>query len=147
MDNSSVKIAYKLADGKRICLDVSIEVRDLLEQADRQIRSQRRLDRRRHTEYVDGLTDTTTSLPTEDFADQVIKRDSYQRLYAALERLPETQRRRVLLHFAAKLTYHQIAASLTSSIAIYLAACRRKSNNPNSIILFYARRYRASFLF
>ena len=63
MDKQLVEIMYKLADGKRIRLEVSIEVKDLLEQADRQIRSQQRQDRRRHTEYVDGLTDTTTVLP------------------------------------------------------------------------------------
>jgi len=109
MDKPLVEIMYKLADGKRIRLEVTSEVKDLLEQADRQIRSQRRQDRRRHTEYVDGLTDTTTVLPQEDFADLISRMDSYKRLYSAIEKLNETQRRRVILHYFGGLTYRRIA--------------------------------------
>lgn len=111
MDNPFVTIEYKTADEKRICIEVSIEVKKLLEQSDRQIRSQRRQDRRRHTEYIDGLTDTTMVLPQEDFADLVHRLNSYQRLYTAMGKLTETQRRRVVLHYFAELTYRQIAES------------------------------------
>ena len=109
MDKPLVEMIYTLADRKRIRLEVSIEVKSLLEQADRQIRSQRRQDRRRHTEYIDGLTDTTMILPQEDFADLVYRMDSYKRLYAAIEKLTETQKRRVILHYFGGLTYRQIA--------------------------------------
>jgi len=109
MDKPSVEIWYKLANGKRICLEVSIEVKELLEQSDRQIRSQRRQDRRCHTEYVEGLMDTTTVLPQEDFADLVHRRDSYQRLYAAVAELSEVQRRRLLMYYLGGLSYRQIA--------------------------------------
>jgi RNA polymerase sigma factor (sigma-70 family) len=102
-------ITYKLANGKRIRLDVTIEVKSLLEQADRQTRSQRRQERRRHTEYVDGLTDTTTVLPQEDFADLLYRMDGYKRLYDAIDTLTEIQRRRLYLHYFRGLTYRQIA--------------------------------------
>jgi len=110
LDKLSLEIIYKLADGKQIRLDVSIEVKNLLEQVDRQIRSQRRQERRRHTEYIDGLTDTTMALPQEDFADLIARMDSYKRLYAAIEKLPDIQRRRVQLHYLGGFTYRQIAA-------------------------------------
>jgi RNA polymerase sigma factor (sigma-70 family) len=109
MDKPLVTIEYKTADGKRIRLEVSIKVKELLEQSDRQIRSQRRQDRRRHTEYIDGLTDTTTVLPQEDFADLIYRMDSYKRLYATMERLSEVQQRRVLLHYFCGLSYNKIA--------------------------------------
>ena len=109
MDNPLVTIKYKTADGKRICAPVSTAVKELLEQSDRQIRSQRRQDRRRHTEYIDGLTDTTMVLPQEDFADLVNRIDSNKRLYAAIETLSEVQRRRVILYYFAGLTYREIA--------------------------------------
>jgi RNA polymerase sigma factor (sigma-70 family) len=109
MDKPLVQITYKLADGTRVRLEVSPEVKSLLHQADRRARSQRRQERRRHTEYVDGLTDTTTVLPQEDFADLIERMDSYKRLYAALETLSEVQRNRVILHYFGGLTYRQIA--------------------------------------
>ena len=109
MDKPFVEIWYQLANEKRIRLEVSIEVKELLEQSDRQIRSQRRQDRRRHTEYVEGLTDTATILPQDDFADLVYKRDIYQRLYTAIAELSEVQRRRLLMYYLGGLTYRQIA--------------------------------------
>jgi RNA polymerase sigma-70 factor (ECF subfamily) len=108
-DKPFVQISYKLADGTRVRLDVSPEIKSLLQQADRRARSQRRQERRRHTEYVDGLTDTTTAIPHEDFADLITRMDSYKRLYAAMETLPEVQRSRVILHYFGGLTYRQIA--------------------------------------
>ena len=109
MDKPYVEIMYKLADGKRIRLEVTSEVKDLLEQADRQIRSQRRQERRRHTEYIDGLTDTTIVCPQEDFADLVDRMDSYKRLYSAIEKLTDVQKRRLCLYFFGGLTYREIA--------------------------------------
>ena len=55
MDKSLVTIEYKTANGSRICVEVSTSVKELLEQSDRQIQSQRRQDRR----YLDftPLTD------------------------------------------------------------------------------------------
>lgn len=110
MDELSVEIRYKIADGSRIRLEVSAAIKALLELSDRQIRSQQRQERRHHMEYVDGLTDTTTSLPTEDFADLIIRLDSYKRLYNAIRKLSGAQRRRLSLHYFGGLTHRQIAA-------------------------------------
>jgi RNA polymerase sigma factor (sigma-70 family) len=104
-------IVYKLAGGKRIRLEVTSEVKELIESSDRQIRSQRRQDRRHleKEEYEDGLDDTTIVYPHEDFADLVVRMDSYKRLYAAIEKLSETQRRRLRMRFFDGLTFRRIA--------------------------------------
>ena len=109
MDKPLVVIKYKPADGKRISVEVTPTVMELLEQSDRKIRSQRRQEKRRHTEYVDGLTDTTTVLPQEDFANLISRMDSYKQLYAAIDMLSDTQQRRVRLHYFCGLSYRQIA--------------------------------------
>ena len=111
MEKSLVTITYKTANGNRICVEVSTPVKELLEQSDRQIRSQRRQDRR-HLDYVDfigGLSNTVMNCPQADAADLVMKMESYRQLYATIGKLPEVQRRRLLLHFVDNLTYRQIA--------------------------------------
>lgn len=125
MDKPLVEMIYTLADGKRIRLEVSIEVKSLLEQADRQSRSQRRQDRRRHTEYIDGLTDTTIVCPQEDFADLVDRMDSNRRLYAAIGKLSKTQQRRLILHYFGGYTYRQIA--YIEGVAANAVTCSLKS--------------------
>ncbi|MCL2163192.1 MAG: hypothetical protein FWH55_02115 [Oscillospiraceae bacterium] len=104
-------IVYKLADGKQIRLEVTSEVKELIEQSYRQIRSQRRQDRRHleKEEYEDGLANTTIICPHEDFANLVMRMDIYKRLYAAVEKLPETQRRRLRMRFFDAPTYRSIA--------------------------------------
>jgi RNA polymerase sigma factor (sigma-70 family) len=111
MDKPLVTITYKTASGKRICVEVSNPVKGLLEQSDRQIRSQRRQDRRHldYMDFIDGLTDATMNDPQADATDLVMKMESYRQLYAAVNKLPEAQRRRLLLHFVDNLTYRQIA--------------------------------------
>ncbi len=59
MDNSLITIIYKTADGSEICVEVSAPVKDFLEQSDRQIRSQRRQDRR----YVDYILRSRDFIP------------------------------------------------------------------------------------
>jgi RNA polymerase sigma-70 factor (ECF subfamily) len=109
--NESEEIIYKTADGKWVCLDVSMKVKNLLVQADRQIRSQRRQERRRHTEYIEGLTNTSNVRPQEDFADLISRMDSYKRLYSAIKKLPDTQRRRISMYYFKGMTYQKIAES------------------------------------
>jgi len=111
MEKSLVTITYKTANGNRVYVEVSTPVKELLEQSDRQIRSQRRQDRRHldHMDFIDGLTDAAMNDPQADTADLVMKMESYRQLYTAIGKLPEVQRRRLLLHFAENLTYRQIA--------------------------------------
>jgi len=61
MNKTFESIKYKTADGKHICVEVTIEVKELLEQTDRKIRSQGRQDRRYlyRGEYIDGVTDSS----------------------------------------------------------------------------------------
>lgn len=111
MEKSLVTITYKTANGNSICVEVSTQVKELLEQSDRQIRSQRRQDRRHldYMDFIDGLTDAAMNDLQMDVADLVIRMESYRQLYRAISQLSEVQRRRLLLHFVDNLTYFQIA--------------------------------------
>jgi hypothetical protein len=77
MDNPLVGIIYKLANGERISIDVTIAAKELLEQSDRQIRSQRRQDKRR-LNFVGNVDELHTlhTLPHEDVASFVSRMDS-----------------------------------------------------------------------
>ena len=112
MEEPLITIIYKLADGKRIKIEVTSEVGDALEQSDRQIRSQRRQDRRflKYTGYIAEFADSTMAAPDKDTADLLIRMDSYHRLYAALEKLSELQKRRLSMYYFMEMTYRQIAA-------------------------------------
>ena len=118
MDKPKVGIIYTLANGKRIRIDVTIEVKELLEQSDRESRSQKRKDRR-HLNYVESMDelDTLPTQPQEDTAALVIKMDSCKRLYAAISKLPELQKRRLLLYFFHEMNFRQIAELEGVSIA------------------------------
>lgn len=139
MDKPLVKIEYKTADGRRICVEVSTSVKELLEQSDRQIRSQRRQDRRYldNADFIDGLTDAAMRYPQQaDAADLVMKMESYQRLYEAVDELSKVQRRRLLLYFVDNLTHRQIAeldrvnrATVTRSIEGALKQLRKHLAN------------------
>jgi len=111
MDNPLVTIKYKTADGKRICVEVSTAVKELLEQSDRQIRSQGRQDRRYldYAEYIDGVTSSTMATPQEDIADLLMKMELVKQLHAAMDKLTVTQRRRLMLYFYHGFSYRKIA--------------------------------------
>lgn len=111
MDKPLVKIEYKTANGSRICVEVSTSVKELLEQSDRQIRSQRRQDRR----YLDftPLTDEVLEISLfgvyEDTADLLERMERDAQLHKAIGKLTEVQRRRLSLYYFEGLTYSQIA--------------------------------------
>lgn len=110
MDKPFVTITYKLTNGSHICIEVSNEVKELLEQSDRQIRTQRRQDRRHldYMEFIDSLSNAAMINPQSDIADFFIQVENYKRLYAAIDQLSKVQQRRLLLHFVNNLTYRQI---------------------------------------
>ena len=111
MDKPFVTITYKTADGKRICVEVSTSVKELLEQSDRQIRSQRRQDRRHLNFAVHTDEDLATSLlpAYEDAADLLEEMERNARLYEAINKLTEVQRRRLRLYYFDELSYSRIA--------------------------------------
>lgn len=111
MDKPISKILYSLADGKQICVEVSTPVKDLLEQADRQIRSQRRQQRRYLdiAEYIEGESEALMYQPQEDIADLLGKMETNERLYAAIGKLTEIQQRRLSMYYFDEMTTRQIA--------------------------------------
>ena len=111
MDKPLVTITYKAANGNRICVELSTPVKELLEQSDRQIRSQRRQDRRHLDFAVQADEDLLSSLlpAYEDTADLVERIECNTRLYDAIGKLTEIQRRRLCLYYFDGLSYRQIA--------------------------------------
>lgn len=111
MDKPFVTITYKLANGSQICVEVSTSVKELLEQSDRQIRSQRRQDRRHLDFAVHTDEDLTSSLlpAYADTADLLERMERDARLYAAISKLTEVQQRRLHLYYFDGLSYSQIA--------------------------------------
>ena len=89
MDKTLVTITYKTASGSRICVEVSTPVKELLEQSDRQIRSQRRQDRR----HLDLAVRTDESFSDflwpayEDTTDLLIKMERDAMLHEAIGKL------------------------------------------------------------
>lgn len=75
----TVKIIYRTAEGERICVETTAPVKDLIEQADRQTRSQRRQDRRYldFAEYSEECLDSSLTPAHENTADLLkkVKRD------------------------------------------------------------------------
>ena len=110
MDKLLMGIMYTLSNGRRIRINVPAPVGELLEELDRQARSQKRKDRR-YLDFVESVDelDPVNAQPQEDTAALIIRIDSYNRLYAAIEKLPELQRRRLLQYFVEGLNYRQIA--------------------------------------
>jgi len=111
MEKSLVTITYKTASGNKLCVEVSTSVKELLEQSDRQIRSQRRQDRR-HLDFAVQTDEELLSslLPAqEDTADLLERIERDTRLYEAIDRLTEIQRRRLCLYYFDGLSYRQIA--------------------------------------
>jgi len=111
MDKPLVTIKYKTANGNEICVEVSTLVKELLEQSDRQIRSQRRQDRRHLDFAVHTDEDLTGSLlpAYEDTADLLERMERDARLHEAIGRLTEVQRRRLCLYYYEGLNYSRIA--------------------------------------
>ena len=111
MDKPLVTITYKTANGNRICVEVSTQVKELLEQSDRKIRSQRRQDRR----HLDFAVRTDESLSDslfpacDDTADLLIKMERDAGLHEAIGKLTEVQERRLRLYYFEGFSYSRIA--------------------------------------
>ncbi|TEB13813.1 RNA polymerase sigma factor SigK [Pelotomaculum sp. FP] len=111
MDKPLVTISYKLANGSQISVEVSTAVKELLEQSDSQIRSQRRQDRR-HLDFAvhtDGDLASSLLPAYEDIADLLERMERDARLYEVIGKLTEVQQRRLRLYYFDGLAYSQIA--------------------------------------
>ncbi|WP_374018782.1 hypothetical protein ABU162_03160 [Paenibacillus thiaminolyticus] len=92
-----VTIEYKTAGGNKISVEVSTSVKEVLEETDRKIRSQGRQDRRRldFTPLTDEFLELSLLAATEDTADLYEKIERDARLYEAIDKLTEVQKRRL----------------------------------------------------
>jgi len=111
MDKSLVTIEYKTAGGSKISVEVSTSVKEVLEETDRKIRSQRRQDRRRldFTPLTDEFLEISLLAATEDTADLYEKIERDARLHKAIDKLTEVQKRRLCLYYFRGLKYLEIA--------------------------------------
>jgi len=129
MDKPLVTIEYKTANGSRISVEVSTSVKEVLEKTDRKIRSQGRQDRRRldSTPLTDEFLELSLLAAAEDTADLYEKIERDARLYEAIDKLTEAQKRRLRLYYFRGLKYREIAelegvnfASIGQSIRLAL---------------------------
>lgn len=97
MDKSFVTIEYKINSTKTISIEVSASVKEVIEQTDRTVRSQRRQDRRRIdlTPLTDEFLELSVRTSSEDTAVLYEQIERNERLYAAMDKLTEPQRRRI----------------------------------------------------
>ncbi len=62
-----------------------------------------------HSELTEASLYDRAAMPPESVEETVFRNLRYEALYKAMEQLPETQRRRLVLYYFAGLTYAQIA--------------------------------------
>ena len=109
--NERVTIEYKISNDKKIMVEVSSEVNEVLKQTDRTVRSQRRQDRRRidFTPMTDEFLELSSRTANEDTAAIYEKMEQNEELYSAIEQLSEIQKRRVRLYYFLGKNQHEIA--------------------------------------
>ena len=111
MDKPLVKIKYKTADGQQICVEVSTPVAKLLEQSDRQIRSQRRQDRR-HLDFeplTEERLENSLLGASEDTADLFEKQEHSINIHKTMDNLTEVQKRRLYMRYILGFSCKEIA--------------------------------------
>ena len=109
MGRFDTSVFYTLANGKRIHLLVSREIKHYIEQTKRQYQTQSRKSRLYDTELTIDLIDTKASFLRDGFIDLIHEVERYNRLYNAINKLPETQQRRLKMYYFERFTYSQIA--------------------------------------
>jgi len=109
--NERVTIEYKINSSKKITIEVSGEVSEVLAQTDRAVRSQRRQDRRRidFTPMADKFLELSLRTASEDTATIYEKMERNEELYSAIEQLSEIQKRRICLYYFLGKNQHEIA--------------------------------------
>ena len=110
--NQNITISYTLADGMSIQVSVPIGVAQVLEETDRNLRSQGRKDRRYRyfSEYTDGEIEFAADFCQDSVSDIVDKLETNAQLHKAISMLSETQQRRLKAYFFEGLNTYEIAA-------------------------------------
>jgi len=109
MGRFDTSVFYTLANGKRIHLLVSREIKYYIEHTKRQYKTQKRKSRLYDTELTIDLIDNKASFLRDGFIDLIYEVERYNRLYNAINKLPEIQQRRLKMYYFEKFTYSQIA--------------------------------------
>lgn len=107
-----ITIEYAINSTKKISIEVSALVKEVLEQTTRQVQSQRRQDRRRidFTPLTDEFLEIAVKASSEDTALIYEQMERNERLYSAMDKLTAIQKQRVYLYYFRGLTYREIAA-------------------------------------
>ena len=111
MSKSIVTISYMLAEGKQINIDVSTDVKEVLDRSDTQMRSQKRQDRRHHAnvESTDDLFALIADPTKKDAVELLASMETSAEIHAAIATLSELHRRRLMLYYKYNLSYRKIA--------------------------------------
>lgn len=106
-----ITVRYRLSTGEKISVNVTPEVSDELRESAKKEKTQLRYDRRYRStkDYVEGITESVSSCYVEDVAEIYERMEEYRQLHAALERLDEVQKQRIIAYYLEGFTVEEIA--------------------------------------
>jgi len=110
MEKTTVEIIYHTTEGERIRVETTTPAKDLFEQADRQIRRQRRQERL-YLDFaeLDECLESSLTPAHKDIADLLKGKERDALLHEAISTLTEVERRRLRMYCLDGLTCKQIA--------------------------------------
>ena len=99
------------SQGVKICMEISRELFSQLNQFELEDLSYlNQIDNHyEHSELTEATLERRMACYQESLEERAIRMDRYDRLHAAIEKLPEGQRRRLRLYYFGGLTYEEIA--------------------------------------
>ena len=102
------------SQGVKICMEINRELFSQLNQFELEDLSYlNQIDNHyEHSELTEATLERRMAHYQESLEERVIRMDCYDRLHAAIEKLPEGQRRRLRLYYFGGLTYEEIERSM-----------------------------------
>lgn len=99
------------SQGVKICMEINRELFSQLNQFELEDLSYlNQIDNHyEHSELTEATLERRMAHYQESLEERAIRMDCYERLHAAIEKLPEGQRRRLRLYYFGGLTYEEIA--------------------------------------
>lgn len=117
-DTKQTTITYELADGRNVRVDVSHEVKEIIDDTQRALNNLKRKERGYDVLlYSNAYIDSTFTDFDGDTSDLLCKAEARAKLVSALSSLPEKQKRRLELFFLHDLTCKEIAVREKVSVS------------------------------